>query len=541
MITQRIEGHAGQQAIAAMMAFGTDVMFTLNGGHIWPLYEAARDQGMRVFDTRHEQTATFAAEGWAKLTRRPGLAALTAGPGITNGMSAITTAHFNGSPLVVLGGRAPELRWGSGSLQELDHVPLVASITKSAATVRHAHRAGEMVHASAHLAMQPHRGPTFLDFPLDVFGPSEGEFDFIDETVGRGEEPDPDLVRELAELIANAERPAFIVGSDVYWAGAAAELRAVAESLRVPCFFNGLGRGVLAADHELAFLRTRGMLKQHADLVVVLGTPLDFRLGFGRFGSARVAHVVDAETQTAGHVDVATVVGDLGEVLRQMASHGTPGSDHERWIAQLTDAENAGRAADQILLSADDDPIRPSRIYGELAKRLARDAVVICDGGDFASYAGKFVEVFEPGCWLDTGPYGCLGNGPGYAIAARVARPSSQIVLMLGDGAAGFSLMDVDSMVRHNLPVVMIVGNNGMWGLEKHPMQMIYGWDVACDLQPGCRYDEVVRALGGAGELVSDPGEIGPALDRAFAAGVPYLVNVVTDPTDVYPRTSNLG
>ncbi|MEY2417190.1 MAG: hypothetical protein QOH53_2524, partial [Ilumatobacteraceae bacterium] len=178
---------------------------------------------------------------------------------------------------------------------------------------------------------------------------------------------------------------------------------------------------------------------------------------------------------------------------------------------------------------------------GELAKRLARDAVVICDGGDFASYAGKFVEVFEPGCWLDTGPYGCLGNGPGYAIAARVARPSSQIAVLLGDGAAGFSLMDVDSMVRHNLPVVIIVGNNGMWGLEKHPMQMIYGWDVACDLQPGCRYDEVVRALGGGGELVTDPDQIGPALDRAFASGVPYLVNVLTEPSDVYPRSSNLG
>ncbi len=172
---------------------------------------------------------------------------------------------------------------------------------------------------------------------------------------------------------------------------------------------------------------------------------------------------------------------------------------------------------------------------------MARDAVVICDGGDFASYAGKFVEVFEPGCWLDTGPYGCLGNGPGYAIAARTVRPSSQIVLLLGDGAAGFSLMDVDTMVRHQLPVVMVVGNNGMWGLEKHPMQAIYGWDMACDLQPGLQYDQVVKALGGAGETVSDPSEIGPALDRAFASGVPYMVNVLTDPSDVYPRTSNLG
>jgi len=166
---------------------------------------------------------------------------------------------------------------------------------------------------------------------------------------------------------------------------------------------------------------------------------------------------------------------------------------------------------------------------------------VICDGGDFASYAGKFIEVFEPGGWLDTGPYGCLGNGLGYSIAARVVRPSSQVVLLLGDGAAGFSLMDVDSLVRHDLPVVMIVGNNGMWGLEKHPMQAIYGWDMACDLQPGCRYDEVVRSLGGGGETVSSPDEIGPALDRAFASGVPYLVNVITDPGDVYPRSSNLA
>ncbi len=545
MITQRvakrIEGHAGQQAIAAMLAFGTDVMFTLNGGHIWPLYEAARDQGMRVVDTRHEQTATFAAEGWAKLTRRPGLAALTAGPGITNGMSAITTAHFNGSPLVVLGGRAPESRWGSGSLQEMDHVPLIRPITKSAATVQDGSQAAAMVHAAALLAMEPHRGPTFLDFPLDLFGPSVGELTLADDSVGRGADPEPDAVADLAMLIATAERPAFIVGSDVYWGAATSELRALAEELRVPCFFNGLGRGVLPADHELAFLRTRGLLKQRADLVVVLGTPLDFRLGFGRFGNAQVAHVVDAQSQAAQHVDVPTIVGDIAQVLRMLADYDGKRADHEDWIAELTDAESAGRAADQLMLSAADSPIRPSRIYGEVARRLARDAVVICDGGDFASYAGKFVEVFEPGCWLDTGPYGCLGNGPGYAIAARVARPSSQIALMLGDGAAGFSLMDVDSMVRHNLPVVIIVGNNGMWGLEKHPMQAIYGWDVACDLQPGCRYDEVVRALGGGGELVTDPEQIGPALDRAFDSGVPYLVNVVTEPADVYPRTSNLG
>ncbi len=524
-----------------MLQFGTDVMFTLNGGHIWPLYDAARDQGMRVVDTRHEQTATFAAEAWAKLTRRPGFAALTAGPGITNGVSAITTAWFNGSPLVVMGGRAPQGRWGSGSLQEMDHVPVVASITKAARTVTDAGSAATMVHEAAALSLTPHRGPTFLDFPLDVFGPAAGELPALDPCVGKGAAPDDDAVAALAELIATAERPAFVVGSDVYWDGAWEELRAAVEHLRVPCFFNGLGRGTLPARHELSFLRTRGLLKQRADLVVVLGTPLDFRLGFGRFGAARVAHVVDSDGQRAGHVDVPTAAGDLALVLRALAGHTGDRADHEPWIAELTAAEQAGAEADRALLAADTDPIKPSRIYGELGRRLADDAVVICDGGDFASYAGKFVEVQQPGCWLDTGPYGCLGNGLGYAIAARVARPDSQVVVLLGDGAAGFSLMDVDSLVRHRLPVVMVVGNNGMWGLEKHPMQAIYGWDMACDLQPGCRYDQVATALGAHGELVTRADEVGPAIDRAFASGLPAVVNVVTDPADVYPRSSNLG
>ncbi|HSM65262.1 MAG TPA: acetolactate synthase [Ilumatobacteraceae bacterium] len=536
-----IEGHAGEQAVAALSGFGTDVMFTLNGGHIWPLYDAARNQAMRVIDTRHEQSATFAAEAYAKLTRRPGFAALTAGPGITNGVSAVTSAHFNGSPVVVLGGRAPQGRWGAGSLQEFDHVPVMQSITKLADTVTDASQAGRMVHDAAMAAITPHRGPTFLDFPLDVFGPSAGDVPEVAATAGRGVEPDPSAVAELAGMIAAAERPAFIVGSDVYWAGAWEELAAAASTLGVPCYFNGMGRGVLGADHELAFLRTRGLLKQRADLVVVLGTPLDFRIGFGSFGSATVAHVVDAESQRAGHVEVTTVVGDLAATLAGLADFTGDRTDHGDWIAELRDAESSAAAGEVASMEADDDPIKPSRIYGELRRRLERDAVVICDGGDFASYAGKFIEVFQPGGWLDTGPYGCLGNGLGYAIASRVVRPSSQVVLLLGDGAAGFSLMDVDTLVRHQLPVVMIVGNNGMWGLEKHPMQAIYGWDMACDLQPGCRYDEVVMALGGGGETVSSPDEIGPALDRAFASGVPYLVNVLTDPGDVYPRTSNLA
>ncbi len=535
----RIEGHAGQQTVSALQSFGIDVMFTLNGGHIWPFYEAARDRGMRVVDTRHEQSATFAAEAYAKLTRRPGLAALTAGPGVTNGVSAVTSAHFNGSPLVVLGGRAPAARWGAGSLQEFDHVPVLAPITKRAATVTEASTAGRTVHDAVGLAAQPHRGPVFLDFPLDVFGPSQGDVPDVGEVDGTA--PDPADVARLAGLLAAAERPAFLVGSDAYWEGAWDELEAAARAFDVPCFFNGLGRGMLAADHPNAFLRTRGLLKQRGDLVVVIGTPLDFRVGFGRFGEAQVAHVVDAASQSAGHIDVPTVVGDIALTLGGLADHTGDRLDHSSWLAELRAAEDAAVAAEAPFLAADSYPIKPTRIYGELRKRLERDAVVICDGGDFVSYAGKYVEVHQPGCWLDTGPYGCLGNGMGYAIAARVVRPDAQIVVMLGDGAAGFSLMDVDSLVRHDLPVVMVVGNNSIWGLEKHPMQMIYGWDMACDLQPGTRYDEVVKSLGGGGETVTGPDEIGPALDRAFASGVPYLVNIMTDPGDAYPRSSNLA
>jgi acetolactate synthase-1/2/3 large subunit len=363
-----------------------------------------------------------------------------------------------------------------------------------------------------------------------------------DQAELRGDDPDPDDVRRAAALLAGATAPAIVAGSDVWWGGAHEQLRLVAETLRVPVFVNGLGRGCVPADHELAFSRTRGMLRSDADVVCVVGTPLDFRLSFGAFGSAQVIHVVDHADQRAAHVEsVVSPAGDLALVLAGIAEQAADPADHEPWIDRLRAAEQGAAAADEPLLAAEGSPVKPTRVYGELRRRLDRDAVVVCDGGDFVSYAGKYVDSHTPGCWLDPGPYGCLGGGLGGAVAARIAHPDRQVVLLLGDGAAGFSLMDVDTLVRHQLPVVMVVGNNGIWGLEKHPMQMLYGYDVAADLQPGCRYDEVVRALGGAGETVTDPEQVGPALDRALAAGAPYLVNVLTDPADAYPRSSNLA
>ena len=275
--------------------------------------------------------------------------------------------------------------------------------------------------------------------------------------------------------------------------------------------------------------------------------PLDFRLGYGAFGGhggapdARVVHVADSPGQISAHADpAASAAGDLTAffdlVQTVVEQHGH--ADWSAWSGRLAEEAAARAAADHELLTSAVSPAHPARIYGELLPRLADDAVVIGDGGDFVSWAGRFVEPARPGSWLDPGPFGCLGAGLGAAIAARIARPSSQVVLLLGDGASGMSLMDVDTLVRHDLPVVMVMGNNGAWGLEKQPMQMLYGYDVAADLAPQTRYDEVVRALGGAGEMVTDPRQIGPALDRACASGVPYLVNVVTDPQIPYPRST---
>jgi acetolactate synthase-1/2/3 large subunit len=569
--------HGGALAVAAARRHGVTTMFTLSGGHVFPLYDGAvkADPPMRLLDVRHEQTAVFAAEATARLTRTPGLAVLTAGPGVTNGVSAITTAYFNGSPVVVLAGRAPDYRWGSGSLQEIDHPQLVAPVTKRAWTEHETKKIAAAVDEAFQLAATAHRGPVFLDIALEaLFGHGEALPGHGEARPGLGDGPDgraessPDgltgtttpaidaeAVDRIAGLLAAAQRPVLILGSDVWLGGAETEARLAAEELRLPVIANGQGRGILPAGHELLVTRARSTALREADLVIVVGAPLDFRLGYGEFGGkdggtpAQVVHVADAPEQIATHCALAaSAAGDLTAFFAGLAGSRVGGTRliearasarrADDWLARLQDAVAAATAADRDLLSSDASPVHPMRVYGELNRLLDDDAVVIGDGGDFVSYAGKYIEPSRPGGWLDPGPYGCLGTGLGYAIAARIARPSSQVALLLGDGAAGFSLMDADTLVRHRLPVVMICGNNGIWGLEKHPMQALYGYDVAADLQPMCRYDDVVRALGGAGELVTEPDQLAPALRRAFDSGVPYLVNVITDPGVSYPRST---
>src|SRR5580693_3268991 len=542
--------HGGILALEVARRYGVTHLFTLSGGHVFPLYDAATraEPAMPIIDVRHEQTAVFAAEATVRLTRSPGLAVVTAGPGVTNSVSAVTTAHFNGAPVVVLGGRAPDYRWGAGSLQEIDHPPLLAPVTKRAWTEHATAQLAGSVDEAFRLAAAPHRGPVFLDVALEALYDQAAR-----PAIAAGEEgarpagaaPDPGVVSDIAGRLAQAQRPVLVLGSDVWLDGAEDAARACAEAWSLPVIANGQGRGILPAGHPQLITRARSTAFREADLVVVAGTPLDFRLGYGQFGAgnkkAPVVHVADSPGQIATHTPLAAAAaGDLSAFFAALSVEPGGGETEARaeWLARLQETARAAIATDAPLLASEATPIHPMRVYGELNRVLADDAVIIGDGGDFVSFAGRLVEPARPGHWLDPGPFGCLGTGLGYAIAARLARPSSQVVLLLGDGAAGFSLMDVDTLVRHGLPVVMVCGNNGIWGLEKHPMRAIYGYDVAADLQPQCRYDEVVRALGGAGELVTQPDDIGPALRRAFGSGVPYLVNVITDPTVAYPRAT---
>jgi acetolactate synthase-1/2/3 large subunit len=539
--------HGGKLVARRLEAAGIDRLFTLSGGHIFSVYDGCRERGIEIVDVRHEQTAAFAAEGWAKVTRTPGACALTAGPGVTNGMSAITGAFENESPMLVLGGRAPAFRWGQGSLQEVDHVPFMKPVTRMAETAASTDAIPGAVDRALLAACGPPGGPSFVDLPMDMVfmegAVAEGALELPDPTVA--EPADGDLLDRAAALLAAAERPVIMAGTGLYWGRGEDELRAISDQLGIPVFVNGQGRGCLPADHDHFFSRARGTALQGADVALVIGAPLDFRLGFGgSFGTDTELIVLNASplTRRTERSIAAELIGGIARSLAALREGGGEFTDARRnWIASLREVENEKRAADSADLADARSPLHPVRVYAELAPMLDRDATIVCDGGDFVSYAGKYVETYEPGCWMDPGPYGCLGTGPGYALAAAMAKPGKQVVMMMGDGAFGFAGMDFDSLVRHNIPAVAVMGNNGIWGLEKHPMEFLYGYSVAADLTPGMRYDEIVSTLGGHGEFVERPEDLSGALERALASGKPALVNVLTDPDVVYPRKANLA
>jgi acetolactate synthase-1/2/3 large subunit len=534
--------HGGRLIAQRLRAHGVTRLFTLSGGHLFSIYEGCRHEGIEIVDVRHEATATFAAEGWAKVTRRPGVVALTAGPGVTNGMSGMASAQQNHSPIVVLGGRAPAFRWGQGSLQEVDHVPFVRPLVKLAATAGATPEIPGLVDEAFTVACRPHSGPAFIDFPLDVVF-SETDVEPIPEVPApRAELAETGAIERALALLDDADRPVIMAGTNLYWGRGEDALQALAEARGIPVFLNGLARGCVPADHELAFARARKTALGEADVALVVGVPMDFRLGFGAaFSEDCEIVVIDVAEPRRDHprAVAAELYGDLTSTLNAL---GRTTLDTGSWVARLREIETGKREAERAELRDPRAPLHPMRVYGELAQVLDRDAIVIGDGGDFVSFAGRVVDSYAPGCWLDPGPFGCLGSGVGYALAAKLAHPERQVVLLLGDGAFGFHGLDYDTLARHGVAVVGVMGNNGIWALEKHPMEFLYGgWSVAADLRPETRYDEVVSALGGHGELVREPDALRPALERAFESGKPSLINVLTDPSVQYPRSANLA
>jgi acetolactate synthase-1/2/3 large subunit len=536
--------NTGDLVTLAMKHAGVSHLFTLNGGHIWPILTGATEHGIRIIDTRHEQSAAFAAEGWAKVTRQIGVAAVTAGPGVTNSASAMAQAQAADSPMFVVGGRAPNARWGMGSLQEMDHVAFVQTITKRAATLGSAEEAYSLSSEFIREALSRRTGPVFMDVPLDTFfGAADMPEATEHLTPDLGPSPDPDLIQHAVQLIREAERPSVIAGGSVWWSHAEAELKELVEAAHLPLSVNGMARGMLPPGHPLFFPRARGMALGQADLILVIGVPLDFRLNWGQhpvFPDDVRLIFIDVDGHRKHRTPDVAMYGDLKAALAALAEAVGGAKERTSWLAKLREADSASRLRDEAMTKSDSSPIHPARLITEVDGFCDPDAIIVGDGGDFVSFAGRLIERQKPGLWIDPGPFGCLGSGPGYAMAAKLAHPDRQVVLLAGDGAFGFSAMEFDTMVRHRIPVVCVVGNNGIWALEKHPMLSMLGVSVAADLGYGTRYDKVVESLGGYGEMVDRPDQIRPALERAFASGLPACINVICDPDAEYPRSSVL-
>ncbi len=536
--------NTGELIALALKRAGVSHLFTLNGGHIWPILTGATEHGIRIVDVRHEQAAAFAAEGWAKVTRECGVAAVTAGPGVTNSASALAQAQSSDSPLFVIGGRAPVARWGMGSLQEMDHVAVVASITKKALTLGSADEAYGLAAECMRSALSRRTGPVFMDVPIDVFfGAADVPEATEHLTPDRGASPDPDAIEVATRLLRAAQRPAVIAGGTVWWSHAEAELKELVESAHLPLCVNGLARGTLPAGHPLFFPRARGPALGEADLILVVGVPLDFRLNFGQppvFADDAKIVYVDVDGHRKHRPGAVSIYGDVKAALHALAAAAAGTPERTQWLQKLRDAEAVSRRRDDAMTQSDSSPVHPARLVAEVQRFADPDAIIVGDGGDFVSFAGRLIARPKPGLWIDPGPFGCLGSGPAYAMAAKLARPDRQVILLSGDGAFGFSAMEFDTMVRHRIPVVCVIGNNGIWALEKHPMLNLLGVSVAADLGPRTRYDKVVEALGGYGELVERPDQIRPALERAFKSGLPACINTICDPEVEYPRSSVL-
>ncbi|HYT95067.1 MAG TPA: thiamine pyrophosphate-binding protein [Gemmataceae bacterium] len=545
--TQAITG--GHLVARALKAEGIETIFTLSGGHIMDIYDGCADAGIRIVDVRHEQSAAHAADAWTRLTGIPGCAVVTAGPGTTDAVTAVANAWRAQVPMLLIGGQGPLKQAQMGSLQELDHVGLMKPITKFATTVYHTERIPEILGMAFRQAYSGRPGPVFVEIPADVlFTPvpesavvDPGKYRSIGKTYG-----DVKLVEEAARLLAGAQRPTVLAGSQVWQCRGVVELRALAEGASLPVYLNGAARGSLPPGHPLLFVQSRREALARADVILVLGTPFDFRLGYGkRLAPEAKILQVDLDYGELGHnrgVDIG-ITGDAAAVLGQLAAAvgKVPAERRKAWLDHLRATEQRALEKELPLLNSDAVPIHPLRLAREINDFMTEDTIFIGDGGDIVTISASVVQTYLPGQWLDPGPLGTLGVGMPFAIAAKLAQPHKEAFILFGDGAFGFNGFEFDTALRFRLPIVSVVGNNAAWNQVRYGQIARYGTargDIANLLAP-TRYDRVVEALGGHGEHVTEPKDIRPALERARAAGKAACVNVMIDPNVYSSGTMN--
>ncbi len=526
----------GDLVARAIKREGVDTIFTLCGGHVQAIYDSCLDENIRVIDVRHEQVAGHAAEGWSRATRRCGVAVVTAGPGVTDAVTAIANAWHNKSPVLIIGGRSPLARFEMGALQDMDHTEMLKPITKWAKCVHQTERIPEYIAMGFRAAMTGRQGPAFLEIPTDVlFRKVEEDQVYFPESyrpTGRVY-PDPKVLAKAAEALRNSERPVIMGGSAVYWSEAHEELREFAETLRAPVYLNAMGRGSLSQEHELFYNRSRRNALSKADAVVVIGTPMDFRLAYGkRFNpEAKIIQVDTDPTELGRNRDVDIPVESDTRAFLQAITAEVGQQQHQPWLDELREQENKTRAQMEEWMASDRTPIHPLRLCAEIANFVDENTIVVGDGGDIVSNASKVLPVNLPGQWYDPGPFGTLGVGTGFCMAINSVYPDKRIIMVNGDGAFGLNGFDFDTFVRFNIPVVSIVGNDRQWGQIVVGQKAMYGKDrlIASQLGDNCRYDRIVEAMGGHGEYVTEPAEIGPAIKRAIESGKPACVNVIMD------------
>lgn len=549
----------GHLVAKALKAEGVDTIFTLCGGHIIDIYDGCVDEGIRIIDVRHEQVAAHAADGYARQTGKLGCVVTTAGPGCTNAMTGIATAFRSESPVLHIGGQGALSQHKMGSLQDLPHVNFMTPITKFAASVSSTERVADMISMAARECFSGAPGPSYLEIPRDVLDrevelskavlPKPGHYRASTKSMG-----DPADIEKLADILVNAERPAILFGQQVWTARGHEEAIALLRGLDIPGYFNGASRGLLPPGDPHHFDRTRSQAFANADVVVIVGTPFDFRMGYGKRINKDITLVqIDMDYRTVGkNRDISLgLVGDPGAILGAVlqAAGGRIKNDkrqaRRKWMADLHQAEVVALDKVMPLFRSDSTPIHPYRVAYELNEFLGEDTIYIGDGGDVVTISGQAVRPRNPGQWMDPGALGALGVGTGFAIAAGLANPKKEVLCYYGDGSFGMTAFDMETANRFGVPYLAVIGNNSAMNQIRYGQITKYGEKRGSvgNLLSDVPFSKFAEMLGGYGEEVRDPKQIAAALQRGRESiaktGRSAVINIWVDPREYAPGTKN--